>query len=548
MAEVGDRGARAVVGLVALGEGGPVVAQQLRGALLAELGGQGLTEAVGPGAGGLDQTGLDALLVGVGQVRQLGALRDPDHEVQPGQDRLGVPGGEVDAGAAELLLEDVDDPQPDTGGVAVAGEVDERRVVAPVLVLAQVEAQTAPLLEVEHGGDDRLQLLHGGLEHLVARVRLQDLQQVPPVVAVGREPGPLQHLLHLAPHDRHPAHGLGVGGGGEQAEEAPLADDVAVRVELLDADVVEVRGAVHGGPAVRLGQHQQPVLAGLGPGVGRQPLEGGADGVALVGRVVRVGAQDAETGPGDGGEGVVLAQFVLAVAEEGEVVVGQPAQQLAGLLQLARGEVLRGGLGRQLVRDADGCVPHLAPVLDGLADVVQDAQQVGGDLLQVAAVGLAVDLDVDPGLDVRVVRQVGGGPTGQHLDELAGDVAPHHDLRVDDDVDAAALAGQLVGHGVDEEGHVVGDHLDDGVAARPAVLLDRRGVHADVRRALRAVLGQPVVRDGGSEDVDRVAVGEVLRGRVPVVALEEREHGCVVRGAVRAVRGARSSLARRPGR
>lgn len=367
-------------------------------------------------------------------------------------------------------------------------------------------------------------------------------------MAVGRETGPLQHLLHLAPHHRHPADGLGVGGGGEESEEAPLADDVAVLVELLDPDVVEVRRPVHGGPAVRLGQHQQPVLAGLGPGVGGQPLEGRADGVALVGRVVRVGAQDAEAGPGDGGEGVVLAQLVLAVAEEGEVVVGQPAQQLAGLLQLARGEVLGGRLGRQLVRDTDGRVPHLAPVLDGLADVVQDAQQVGGDLLQVAAVGLAVDLDVDPGLDVRVVRQVGGGRTGEHLDELAGDVAPHHDLRVDDDVDAAALAGQLVGHGVDEEGHVVGDHLDDGVAARPAVLLDRRGVHPDVRRALRTVLGQPVVRDGGPEDVDRVAVGEVLRGGVPVVALEEREHGCVVRGAVRAVRGARSSLARRPGR
>lgn len=121
VAEVGDGGARAVVGLVALGEGGPVVAQQLRGAFLAELGGQRLAEPVGPGAGGLDETGLDALLVGVGQVRQLGALRDADHEVQPGQDRLGVPGREVDAGAAELLLQDVDDPQPDTGGVAVAG-------------------------------------------------------------------------------------------------------------------------------------------------------------------------------------------------------------------------------------------------------------------------------------------------------------------------------------------------------------------------------------------------------------------------------------------
>ena len=81
---------------------------------------------------------------------QLGARLDPDHEVQPGEDRLGVPGGEVDAGAAEFLLEDVDQPQPDGGGVAVARQVDERGVVAPVLVLAQVQPQPAALLEVEH--------------------------------------------------------------------------------------------------------------------------------------------------------------------------------------------------------------------------------------------------------------------------------------------------------------------------------------------------------------------------------------------------------------
>ena len=129
--------------------------------------------------------------------------------------------------------------------------------------------------------------------------------------------------------------------------------------------------------------------------------------------------------------------------------------------------------------------------------------------------------------------------------QLAGDVAADHDLRVDDDVDAAALAGQLVGDRVDQEGHVVGDHLDDGVAARPAVLLDGRGVHPDVGGALRAVLGQPVVREGGSEDVDRVAVGQVLGGGVQVVALEEREHGVPVRACP--CPSSRSAGAPRPG-
>ncbi len=533
--QVGDRAARGVVGLVALGEGARVAAQQLRGALLAELGGQRLAEAVGPGAGGRDEPRLDALLVGVGQLRQFGALRDADHEVQPGEDRLGVPGGEVDAGAAELLLEDVDDPQPHPRGVAVPRQVDEGGVVAPVLVLAQVQPQPAALLEVEHRGHDGLELVRRGLEQLVARVGLQDLEQIASVVAVRGETGPLQHLLDLAPDHRHPAHGLGVGGGREQSEEAPLTDDVAVRVELLDADVVQVRGPVHGRPAVRLGQHQQVVLARLGAGVGGQPLEGRADRVVLAAGVVRVGAQDAEAGAGDGGQRVVVAQLVLAVAEEGEVVVGEPAQQLAGLLDLLLGHVGGDGLLGQRLGQRGGGPAHLAPVLDGLADVGQDAQQIGGDLLEVLAVGLAVDLHVDPGLDVRVVREVAlvrrevaAGRGGEHLDQLSGDVPADHDLGVDDDVDTAALAGQLVGDGVDQEGHVVGDHLDDGVAARPAVLLDGRGVHPYVGGALRPALGEPEVRDGGSEDVDRVAVGQVLRGGVQVVALEELEHGVPV--------------------
>ena len=290
---------------------------------------------------------------------------------------------------------------------------------------------------------------------------------------------------------------------------------------------------MHGGPAVRLGEDEELVLAGLGAGVGRQPLEGRADRVALVARVMRIGAENAEPGAGNGGERVVLPQLVLPVPEEGEVVVREPAQQLTGLLHLLVAQVVGGRLGGQLVGDAQRGVAHLLPVLHGLTGVGQDAQQVGGDLLQIGAVRLAVDLDVDPGLDERVVGQLADGPGLQDLDELAGEIAPHDDLRVDDDVDPAPLPGQLVGDGVDEEGHVVRDHLDDGVAAGPAVLLDRRGVDSYVGRALRSVLGQPVVREGGSEDVVRVAVGEVFRGGVQVVALEEREQGVLV-GSARA--------------
>lgn len=520
-----------MVGLVALGEGVAVTAQQLGGALLAQLGVEGLTEAVGPGAGGLDEPRLDAVDVPIGEPGQLGALRDAYDEVEPGQDRFGVPGGEVDAGAAELLLEDVDQAQPDTGGVAVARQVDEGGVVAPVLVLAEVEAQPAPLLEVQDAGDDGAQLLDGRLEQLVARVRLQDLHQVAAVVAVRREAGALQDLGDLAPYDGHTAYGLGVRRRGEEAQEAALADDVALVVELLHADVVEIARTVHGGAAVGLRKDEQLVLAGLGTRVGREPVERRAHRVRLVVGVPRVGAQDAEAGAGHGGQRVVAGQFVLAVAEEGEVVVGEPAQQFARLFDLLVAQVVRGRLARQLVGDAQRGLAHLLPVLDGLAGVREDAQQVGGDLLEIGAVGLTVDLDVDPGLDQGVVRQLGAlGPAfGKNLDQLARDIAAHQDLRVDDGVDAAVLPGEFVGDRVDQERHVVGDHLDDRVGARPAVLLDGRRVDPHVGRALRAVLGQSVVGERRAVDVDRIAVGEVVRGGVQVVPVEENEQRLVVR-------------------
>jgi hypothetical protein len=85
------------------------------------------------------------------------------------------------------------------------------------------------------------------LEQLVARVRLEDLQQVLAGVALRGEPAALQHLSHLAVDDRYAGHALVVGGRGEQAEEAALTDDLPLVVEPLDAHVVQVRSAVDGG-------------------------------------------------------------------------------------------------------------------------------------------------------------------------------------------------------------------------------------------------------------------------------------------------------------
>ena len=101
----------------------------------------------------------------------------------------------------------------------------------------------------------------------------------------------------------------------------------------------------------------------------------------------------------------------------------------------------------------------------------------------------AVDLGVDHRLGDRPVGGV--GPGGRTSLQRAALVAVDGDHRVDDQVDAEAVAVQLHRHRVDQERHVVGDDLDCGVRSTPAVALELRVVDAHLRlagRALRARL------------------------------------------------------------
>ena len=84
-------------------------------------------------------------------------------------------------------------------------------------------------------------------------------------------------------------------------------------------------------------------------------------------------------------------------------------QKLTNDMPLAPRWAPGGRLGAHLPGDLPGRVAHLGPVLDGRADVGQHLPHAVGDRLEVLAVALAVDLDVQPRLDGRVVRP-GGVP------------------------------------------------------------------------------------------------------------------------------------------
>ncbi len=120
--QVGNGGARREVLLVGLRKGAGVVAGEPRRLLLAHGVDERLGEVVVPRPRRLAQSAFE--LGGV-DLRQSTAARDAHHEVQPGEDRLGDPGGVVDAVAGECVTQDLLHAPANFRRVAVARQVDE---------------------------------------------------------------------------------------------------------------------------------------------------------------------------------------------------------------------------------------------------------------------------------------------------------------------------------------------------------------------------------------------------------------------------------------
>ena len=252
-----------------------------------------------------------------------------------------------------------------------------------------------------HGDVEELLLAY--LEELVAGVGLEDLDEVLLVVAAVREPGPLHHVPHLAPHDGHLEDAHAVGGEGVEPQEPPLAGYVSALVELFDANVVHVGGAVDGRAGVGLGEVEEVRPAGEAAHLGRQLGEGARAGLAA-------GlSEDAEARVLHAHKGVVAvlgAQVVLAVAEVGEVVVRDPREKGPRLCEVVpvkrRRVLLEGGhhLGHAL--------EHRRPVLDGGPHLREHALGAGAEFLEDLGLRLAVYLYVDHGLrDGALVFSVG---------------------------------------------------------------------------------------------------------------------------------------------
>ena len=177
--------------------------------------------------------------------------------MQPRQHRLREANVVVDRRAVESLLQDLLDRLPDLGVEAVARHEDQAREEPSEAVPAEEEADARALAEVEDAHGDLEQVVFRDLEELVARVVLEDLDERLVVVASYWQARPFPHPADLAAQQRDLIRPGAVGRRRVEAQEAALPHDLALLVEALDADVVEVRGPVHRRAGVGLRQDER---------------------------------------------------------------------------------------------------------------------------------------------------------------------------------------------------------------------------------------------------------------------------------------------------
>ena len=510
--DVGHRGARRHLLLIRDRDRLGIGAKQPVAFLLAAGVDQAVAQDVAPRARGLDQPRLDLAAIDVGR----DAVGGADDELDAGQDRFRDLGLVLDLGAVQRLLQDVLEAPPEVGVVALARDVDQARDEPGEGVAAQEQADGLALVQVQdllHGLE---QLVVVGLEQFVPRVGLEDVGERLARVAGRRQLGALEHPRHLVAEQRDLARIAIVGGRGEQAEEAVLADHLALGVEAADPDVVEIDRPVHGRARVRLGDRERHRRARLLADLRRQ--RGEAARGRAGGLLPPQQAERQVLDPPQLISALIAHQVVAAVAKEGEVVVGDPAQERHRLLELGRLEHL--GAAPQIGDRVLDLAEHGPPVLDPRADVGQDPLEVGADRLDPLGIALAVELEMHVGLEADVAAVAGG--RFQHRGQRAVGRALDRHHRVDRDVDQEAQPVERHAERIDQERHVVGDHLDHRVGRLPAVLLDLRIVDPERRLAGRAVLGEAEVGQGRAVQIERIALEQIDRRHRAVVMPEER--------------------------
>ncbi len=467
-------------------------------------------EIVLPVGDDLLDLGLERRLVGV----RRGAAGPADDEVHPHQRPFGKRRLEGRDPAVEGAGENLADPHPDVAVVAVARREDEDGDVAVETIAAGEHPHPWSLAEGEDLQREVVERVLADREQLVARIGLEDVRQRFAGMARRVEAGAAHHPRHLLPDVGYGIDRAGIGFRGEQAEEARLAGEAALRVVALDPHIVGVGPAMDPGNEVRFPHHQR--LGPLQEGADRRrhrhallaPSQHADLRIAKDAEAGRIGARQPAARPR---AGVVI----VADAEEREGAVGQPFKERDRLGQLRlrnrRRRLAIGGDRRPQPVEHGGPVRHRPPHLDEQRP--QPLDQLAPRLGSVDP----VEMDLDQAL---ADRALGHRPCAVIGDEPAGPVAGDADDRMGDETDVGPESVELGQRRIEKERHVVvedAEHAD--LAARRSA--SRGGVVEADHRLAGLPLAEQRVRgphEGGE-------IGPAIDGKVLEADMGEQVAG-----------------------
>ena len=185
------------------------------------------------------------------------AFRAADDEVHTGDAAFGE--GRVVSRHTAIIdrLEVVADAFPGDRIILIARDIDDQRDEAVKAVDAGQNPDPRTIRELVDLHAEPRQKICIDLKQIVARVGFQRVEQKFAGMALRVEAEFGDHRLHLRAQQRDLGDRAGVGGGGEEPDNAQFADNLAFRIETLDADIVHIGAAVDDRTHIGLGDDQK---------------------------------------------------------------------------------------------------------------------------------------------------------------------------------------------------------------------------------------------------------------------------------------------------
>ena len=123
------------------------------------------------------------------------------------------------------LLQDVLESQAKPCVEPLPRDIDEARYEPLERIAPHKQRNPLPFLQMQDAHADLVEIILTDLQQLIARISLKDMGQRLAIMAGGREAGPGENVLHLAPQQRDLPGAAAVGGGGQQPDEEPFANN-----------------------------------------------------------------------------------------------------------------------------------------------------------------------------------------------------------------------------------------------------------------------------------------------------------------------------------